>query len=390
MTNNIDTTLRAHIESGEVLGLVWLVARGNDVRSGALGHFDEQRSKPIAPDTIFRISSMSKPVTAAVAMTLVDDGTLALGEPADRWLPELADRRVLRDPRGAVDDTVPATRPITVDDLLTFRLGWGGDFTDFTRKPFDDAVAALELGVGPPQPAVPPPPDEWMRRMGTLPLQYQPGERWLYHTGSDILGVLIARASGRPFPDVLTERLLEPLGMEDTAFFVPPTQLHRFGTCFTSDADGQRTIYDPPDGQWSVAPAFPGGGAGLASTVVDYYRFADMLRRGGERDSTRVLSEPSVAAMTTNQLTSDQLSRGAPSTDGATGWGLGMGVQITSDGELSVGAYGWDGGLGSVWRNDPRRDLVGILLTNETWSSPVPPPVARSFWSAVRGGTLAG
>jgi CubicO group peptidase (beta-lactamase class C family) len=192
----IDSATRVHVEDGEVLGLAWLVARGDDIRSGVVGHVDEARTRPVSPDTIFRISSMSKPLTGALTMTLVDDGSVALDDPVERWLPELADRRVLHDPRGPVDDTVRARRAITVEDLLTFRLGWGGDFTDWGGKPFDDAVAALDLGVGPPQPAVPPPPDEWMRRMGTLPLHDGPFE-WPPH-GLRPTRRAMERAAGSP------------------------------------------------------------------------------------------------------------------------------------------------------------------------------------------------
>src|SRR5690606_3817463 len=140
-------------------------------------------------------------------------------EPIDRLLPELADLRVLRDPAGPVDDTLPAERPITVDDVLTFRLGWGMDFADSSAKPIDELWTGRELGFGPPHPARMPPPDVWLERLGSVPLQFQPGERWLYHTASQLLGVLIARAAGRSLAEVLTARILEPLGMTDTGFF---------------------------------------------------------------------------------------------------------------------------------------------------------------------------
>jgi CubicO group peptidase (beta-lactamase class C family) len=236
---------------------------------------------------------------------------------------------------------------------------------------------------------LPPPPDEWIRRLGTLPLQYQPGERWLYHAGADVLGVLVARAAGAPFPDVLRERIFGPLGMVDTGFSVPDGSRDRFGPVFGGTAaDGRRDVYDPVDGQWSAEPAFPGGGAGLVSTVGDFARFASMLLRHGDSPGARILSAEAVGAMTTNHLTADQLRRGGPDPDGATGFGYGVGVQLRPGPGAGVGAYGWDGGLGSRWFNDPGREVVAVLLTNQMWTSPAPPSVCEAFAEVV--GTVAG
>ena len=374
--------LEGYVERGDVVGLAWGVARRGDVHVGSAGAIDEHR--PVGRDTIFRISSMSKPVTAATAMILAEECLIRLDEPVDRLLPELADRRVLARPDGALDDTVPAQRPITVRDLLTFRLGYGMDFTAFGRQPLLAAMADLELGTGPPAPGVPPPPDEWMRRLGTLPLERQPGARWLYHTGADVLGVLVARAAGMPLEDVLRDRLLAPLGMTDTGFAVAPADLDRFGPCFVTDPDsGGRGVYDPAAGQWSTPPAFQGGGAGLVSTVDDYLAFATMLRAGGTAGGRRILSRPSVELMTTNHLTAEQIATSGPDPDGALGWGFGVGVQVRRADLRSVGSYGWDGGLGSSWANDPREDLTAVLLTNQMWSSPQPPPVCQDFWASV-------
>src|SRR5437763_608196 len=211
--------LGGHTESGGVPGLVWLVARHGEVHAGVAGRLQAGGGDPVRQDTIFRISSMTKPVTAVAALILVEECRLRLDEPADRFLPELADRRVMVRSDGSLDDTVPAHRPITLRDMLTFRLGLGMDFTASGPQPVLAAMAELGLGVGPPAPAGPPEPDEWMRRLGTLPLQYQPGARWLYDTGAQVLGVLIARASGQPFETFLAERIFEPLGMPDTGFF---------------------------------------------------------------------------------------------------------------------------------------------------------------------------
>ncbi|MEV0541488.1 serine hydrolase domain-containing protein [Nocardia salmonicida] len=375
--DEIDKRLGAHVAADELLGLAWLVAVGDDVTTGAIGHLDAARDAPVRTDTIFRISSMTKPLTAVAASILIDDGVLDPTEPVDRLLPELADLRVLANPAAELADTVTANRPITVEDLLTFRLGWGMDFADFSPKPLDAAWSELGLGWGPPTPAQMLPPDTWMRRLGTLPLQYQPGERWLYHVGAPVLGILIARAVGAPFSEFLADRVLRPLGMTDTGFSVSPDELARLGPHY-ADIDGVRTVFDPALGQWSTPPAFEGGGDGLVSTLADYHRFARMLRDGGEFDGTRILSERAVTAMTTNHLTAEQLDRGGPAPDGSAGWGYGVGIQLRDqpDGPRA-GAYGWDGGLGSTWSNDGA--VTAILLTNQAWSSAGPSPVFATF-----------
>jgi CubicO group peptidase (beta-lactamase class C family) len=391
----LDEVLAKYVERGDVVGLTWLVARGGDVHAGAAGTLRAgvagdggdatgTPSGAVGRDTIYRISSTTKPITAAAALTLVEDCVLRLDDPVDDLLPELADRRVLADPEGALDDTVPATRPITVGDLLTFRSGLGWDFAASGPQPVMTALFERGLGGGPPAPQQPPEPDAWIRVVGSVPLAHQPGTRWLYHTSADILGVLIARAAGQPLEVVLTERVLGPLGMDDTAFFVPDGERHRFGAVFGADPEtGERTVYDPPDGQWATPPAFPGGGAGLVSTVDDLAAFGQMLLAGGEHRGRHVLSRPTVEAMTTNQLSPAQVAAGGPDPGGHQGWGLGLSVHLRRQGtSLSPGSYGWDGGLGTVWANDPAEDLVGVLLTNQMWTSPALPPVARDFWTA--------
>src|SRR5262245_28149405 len=206
-----------HVERDDVGGVAWLAARGDDVEVGWAGTLSRGEPAPVQRDSIFRIASMSKPITAVAALILVEECRLRLDDPVDDLLPELAERRVLVDGRGPVDgDTVPADRPITLRDLLTFRLGLGIDFTAPWPSALLVRMGELELGSGPPEPQVPPDPDEWIRRLSTLPLLYQPGERWLYHVGSDVLGVLIARATGQPFEVFLRERVFEPLEMVDT------------------------------------------------------------------------------------------------------------------------------------------------------------------------------
>jgi len=365
-----------HVDRGAAPGLVAIVSRLGEPHVDVIGSTAVDGVTPMGRDTIFRISSMTKPITAVATMILLEECVLRLDEPVDRLLPELADRRVVRRIDGPVDDTVAAHRPITVRDLLTFRMGFGGYFG---ACPVNDAAAPLQLSVGPPQPSLPPEPDEWMRRFSTLPLMCQPGERWLYHTGADVLGVLIARASGQPFAAFLGERVFEPLGMTDTAFSVPASNIGRLATSYLTDPDsGALSLYDAPAGEWSAAPAFPSGGAGLVSTADDFLAFAQMLLRGG----APLLSRPSVETMTSDHLTPQQKSVSGfyPDDFDARGWGFCVGVVTRRDHPAApVGQYGWDGGLGTIWRNDPAEDLITILLTNAAWSSPRPPAIALDF-----------
>jgi CubicO group peptidase (beta-lactamase class C family) len=374
--------LGAHAESDDVAGLAWLASCDGEVATGAAGVLTRGEPAPVRRDSLFRISSMTKPVVAVAALTLVEECRLRLDDPVDDLLPELADRRVLVDPRGPLDgETVPAARSITVRDLLTFRLGLGMDFTAPWPQPLLEAMDDLEVGAGPPAPQGPPEPGEWMRRLGTLPLLYQPGERWLYHTGADVLGVLVARAAGQPLEDALRERVLAPLGMADTGFST--TAVDRLGTCYTRDPEtGERSVYDPPDGQWARPPAFPSGGAGLVSTVDDMAAFGAMLLAGGKAaDGTRLLSRATVTAMTTDQVGDGGGS--GPSPDGSVGWGLGVGVVVRRPGTThGVGSFGWEGGMGSTWAVDPGAGVVGVLLTTDAFTAPFPPPaVVADFWT---------
>jgi len=383
----LEAVVGGHVDGGSVVGASWLIARRGEVHRGVAGTLEAGGGAPVAEDSIFRISSMTKPVTAIAALILVDECTLRLDEPVDRWLPELADRQVLARPGGPLDETVPAHRPVTLRDLLTFRLGWGMDFSFSTPQPVLEAMAELGLGVGPPRPAGPPEPDEWMRRVSPLPLEYQPGTKWLYHTSADVLGVLVARAAGQPFGTVLRERIFEPLGMRDTGFAVPAADLARFGPCYWNDpASGSRVEFDAADGEWSRPPAFPSGGAGLVSTLADYRAFAELLMGRGVYRGQRLVSRAAVETMTTNQLTDEQRETSVVDLQGGLGWGFGVGVHVRrTQPTASVGTYGWDGGLGTSWHNDPAEDLIGIILTNQTWSSPAPPPVCTDFWTTTYG-----
>ncbi len=373
--------MTGYVERAEVPGLVLAVSRHGEAVIEPIGaaHPD---GTPIRDDTIFRISSLTKPVTAAATMICVEECKLRLDEPVDRLAPELADRVVLRRPDGPLDDTVPAERPITVRDLLTFTWGLGMVIAPPGTLPLQRAMDDLELNQSPPLAASPPPPQEWLRRLGTLPLLHQPGAGWMYHTGSDVLGVLIARATGVPFDQFLRERVFEPLKMADTGFSVPEASLPRLAT---GVEDNGVDVYDTVAGsRWRTPPVFPSGAFGLVSTVPDYLAFGEMILHEGRYDGGRLLSRASIEMMTSDQLTAGQKQGSGPWAPyfADHGWGFGMSV-ATARQDLGepAGRYGWNGALGAVWYADPGEDLDLILMTGCAKNVFMPPPIYRDFWT---------
>lgn len=365
----------SHVGPDRVPGLVTLVASGDDVHVEALGTLSID-GPPVRRDSLFRIASTTKPVTGATTMALVDEGLLSLDEAVARLLPELASPRVLRRMDGPLDDTVAADREITVRDLLTFTFGFGMHVDMFmAASPWPIVAAATQAQlatIGPPDPKTAPDGDEWVKRLGSLPLMAQPGQRWLYNTGAQVLGVLCQRAAGASsYYDVLRTRLLEPLGMSQTAFFAG--DVSRLATAYAATPDGL-TVWDAPEGSWSKPPAFDDGAAGLVSTVDDLFAFARMFLRAG----APVLSGQSVQEMTRDQLTAAQ-RKGQEAFLGERSWGLCQSVVVSGD---RTGAYGWDGGLGSSFLVDPVRDLVVIVLTQRLWESAQPPAVHTDLQAA--------
>ena len=370
-----------HVESGVVPGLVALVSRAGEIHVDAIGNM-AIGGAPIASDAIFRIASMTKPVSAVAAMILVEECRLRLDDPVDDYLPELANRRVLRGIESEIGDTVPARRAITLRDILTFRLGYGMIPVFPDRYPIQRAIAAAGLAPGPVFPSLPP--DELMRRYGELPLVYQPGERWLYNAGSEMLGVLIARASDMSLGEFLRKRIFEPLGMSDTAFSVPQDKLHRLVTAYIRDRERQelKVFDDPVGGKFSSPPVFENAGAGLVSTADDFNAFAQMLLNGGRLGNERILSRPSVELMTTDQLLPDQKIGSEMFFSDNRGWGFGMSVFTRRDHLYNMpGRFGWEGGYGTSWYSDPKEELTGILLTQRLMDSPQAPAVMADFWT---------
>jgi CubicO group peptidase (beta-lactamase class C family) len=380
--SELRATLQQHVDDGTVPGAVGLVARGEDVEVVAVGTTAVDGTAPMARDSIFRIASITKPITAAAVLMLVEEGRLALDSPVEEWLPELAKPSVVRTPSSPVDDVVPAARPITVEDLLSSRTGWGFP-SDFSLPAVQSLFTVQKDGralQGWPDP------DTWVRQLAQVPMLYQPGEAWLYGTSSDLQGMLVARASGRTLPEFMAERIFEPLGMRDTAFEVPEAKRDRFTSYYRTGPDGTLELADPPDGQWSRVPRFHSGGGGLVSTADDWLSFARLLLDAGTTPAgDRLLTATSISRMTTNHLTAEQRDRVTLFLEGQ-GWGYGGQVDVTPSDPWNVpGRYGWVGGTGTTAHIIPPTGTVAILLTQAGMANPTPTPVMRDFWRCVAG-----
>ena len=383
--------LARHVECKKIPGLVALVSRGGQTYVEALGTMRHDGGSPMHRDTIFRMASTSKPVTMAAAMILLDECRLRLDDPVDPWLPELADRQVLQRPDGPLDDTVPAQRPITVRDLLTSTFGLGVDFESMASPIRAATFERLDFSVAS-GPA--PEPDEWMRRLGELPLQYQPGVRWQYDLSNEVVGVLVSRVTGQSLETFLRERILDPLGMKDTAFHVPADKIDRLPPLYGPDPQtSEFVVWDEAvGGRASVPPAFQSASM-LVSTADDYHAYFQMLLNHGMHGSERILSRAAVELMTTNRLSPEQmaardamfstvahLSSGQGSTGG---WGFGMGVRTNRGDYAPIGQFGWFGGSGTTAYADRTNQLTGVLLTQVGLSTPDSPRAMNDFWTTL-------
>jgi CubicO group peptidase (beta-lactamase class C family) len=363
------------------------------VHTASLGRRDLVTNLPVERGTIFRIASMTKPVTTVAALTMYDEGRFALDEPIARHAPEFADLRVLRDPNGPLDQTDAAERPITFGDLLTHRSGL--TYGEFHRGPISGACAeavgkTMDNPLGP---------DEWIARLATLPLIVQPGVGFHYGFSTDLLGFLIARLEGVSLGTVLAQRIFTPLGMRDTGFVVPrEKRARRAGLC-GFDAEGRLTALTTTPGGHALAErpddmTFESGGQGLWSTVDDYLAFARIFLGRGEVDGVRLLRPDTCALMASNQLTSDQRRTarmfGMPLF--ATGHGYGMGVAVVTEPDKAdplrcrggVGTVGWPGAYGGWWQADPTDNSVLIFLTHNMVEMPqMASGIGLGGWSAI-------
>ncbi|GHO59732.1 serine hydrolase domain-containing protein [Ktedonobacter robiniae] len=365
----LSKALEGYVERDEFAGIITLIHRhGELAHVDTIGWQDKEARLPIQRDTIVRLASMTKPIIAVAALTLVEEGKIHLFDPVDKWLPELANRMVMRDPNGSPENVYPSPRAITLHDLLTYRpgIGWGKSSLGSSLLALAAAPIANALQIPNAEHLAP---DAWIARIGEFPLAYEPGTRWLYHTASDILGILLTRVTGKPLEVALRERIFEPLGMVDTSFVVPPEKRNRLAVLYKPTPEGRLAVLDHPQTTgWAEPPLFASGGAGLVSTADDYLRFARMLLGKGALDGVRVLSRKTVEAMTTDYLTPEQHTHATFALSTNEMWanrGFGYGVQVvTKQTGLgpSVGTFGWPGGLGTAWYVDPREDLVALIL----------------------------
>lgn len=357
-----------YVEPGKIAGALTLVARRGEIAwLSPLGLLDRERKAPMRADTIFRIYSMTKPITSVALLMLLERGAVALGDPVHRYIPAWENLRVYRYGRYPNFVTEPAARPMTVRDLLTHTSGLSYHIME--RTPVDDAYR--QVGIGSTAGTL----RDMVEKLATLPLEFSPGTRWSYSVATDIVGYLVEVISGQRFDDYLRTQIFEPLGMIDTSFTVPADKLGRFAACYVrSPGSTEATLTDDPaDSPYARPRTMLSGGSGLVSTAADYFRFAEMLRRGGELDGKRILGPRTIAYMTTNHLAGGQeLASLAPpgifSETRYDGVGFGLGVHVVVDPvraqvPTSVGEYGW-GGLASTafWVN-PAEELVVVFLT---------------------------
>ncbi len=385
----IPPTLQGVVDAGDLSGFVTLLFRKGEVAQvNTLGFRDLESRAPMTRDTLFRIASMTKPVTSVAALMLMEEGKLRLEDPITKWVPEFANMRVLKRADGPLDDTVPAPRVITIEDLFTHRSGLSYAFsaTGPIAKAYQDTLGdPLHNEIDP---------DAWLKALATLPLLYAPGERLHYSVSTDVLGFIVGRVEGKPFRDVLMERLFGPLGMPDTDFYAPPDKRARLATVYRQNAE-TGVLHVLPFAERKTPPKFCGGGGGLISTVDDYLKFARMLLDKGTYEGKRYLKRETVQLMCTNRLTPAQ--RAIPFLGAIPMWdgmGFGLGVSVIDVPEKlgflgmgAPGAFGWPGAFGTWWQADPANDLVLIYMIQN--SIPLEPGALTTLAAGQRMGGRA-
>ena len=384
----IPPALQAVVEAGDLSGFVTLVWRKGEVAQvNALGYRDVEAAAPMARDTLFRIASMTKPVTSIAALMLMEEGRLPLEDPITKWLPEFSGMQVLKDAAGPIDETYPAPREITVEDLMTHRAGLAYAFTSV-----GPIAQAHEDALGPPL-GTPLTPDAWLKALGGLPLSYPPGERFHYSHATEVLGFLVARIEGKPLGQVLKDRIFLPLGMHDTDFWCPPGKRDRMAKLYRIDPKTDR-LQDVSFPHVDSQPAFEAGGGGLISTADDYLKFARMLLGKGEVDGVRLVKPKTVEMMAQNRLTDAQRAIPFMGIPFWLGQGFGLGLSVITDPEKqawmgagSEGAFGWPGAFGTWWQADPAEEMVLIYLIQN--SMPLGPDAAAQLATGQRMGGRA-
>ncbi|WP_277187520.1 serine hydrolase [Caballeronia sp. BR00000012568055] len=369
------TSMQGFVDAGKVAGVVMLTWRNGEIaQADAIGYRDTEARTPMTRDTLFRIASMTKPVTSVAALMLIEEGRIALESPVEKWLPELANPNVLIDPEAPLSQTEPARAPITLLDLLTHRAGFAYHFTASGElaHAYESVFNGFDAQVDP---------SRWLDHVAELPLVCHPGDHWHYGISTDVLGALIQRVSGMPLGEFFRTRIFEPLGMVDTAFFVTPEQAQRLSTSYAVAPDGTQFVEDhPSSSRWLDASRFQSGGGGLVSTADDYLSFARMLlARGRLPDGPRLLSHKWVDLMRSDFLTPAQRQIPAFGYPVWRAQGFGLGVSIIDKpafqlpaGYRSMGSFAWPGALGTSWFADPVENMIGIMLIQRRAEEPFP------------------
>ena len=379
----IAPALQSVVDSGDLSGAVTLIWRnGEELQFNAVGKRNIEADLPMTRDTLFRIASMTKPITSVAVMMLLEEGKLALSDPITKWAPEFANMRVLKNPTGPLDETYPSPRDITIEDLLTHRAGLAYGFTSIGPIAYAHQKAlgdVLNIDMTP---------DDWMKALASLPLSYPPGERFHYSHATDVLGFLVGRIAGKGFGEFLRERIFGPLGMVDTDFYVPVEKRERAAVVYRLDEKLEK-LQPVPFKQHDAPPNFTGGGGSLISTLDDYLKFARMMLNEGELDGTRYLKAETVRLMRTNQLTDEQRQIPFMGIPFWMGQGFGLGLSVVTDpekqawmGTSSKGAFGWPGAFGTWWQASPDDGLILIYLIQN--SMPLGPEAAAQLATGQR------
>ena len=379
----IPPALQRVVDAGDLSGFVTLVwRRGEIAQVNTVGYRDLAAKTPMTRDTLFRIASMTKPVTTVAALMLLEEGKLRLEDPITKWLPEFSGMQVLKEAGGPIDQTYPSPRDITVEDLMTHRAGLAYAFTSV-----GPIAQAHEDRLGSPL-GTPLTPEAWLKALGGLPLSYPPGERFHYSHATEVLGFLVARIEGKPIGQVLKDRIFGPLGMGDTDFWCPPAKHGRIAKLYRMNPDTEQ-LEDVSFPEETQQPVYEAGGGGLVSSVDDYLKFARMLLGKGEVDGVRLLTTETVEMMAASRLTPAQ--RAIPFM-GMPFWlsqSFGLGLSMIQDaaahewmGAGSAGAFGWPGAFGTWWQADPAQDLIAIYMIQD--SMPLGPEAVANL-AARRG-----
>ena len=357
----LDEVMQGYIDRNEIAGTVTLVARkGRVVHFSALGQRDVENNEPMKADTIFRIASMTKPITSVALMMLYEEGHFQLRDPISKWLPEFADMKVaIPAPAGERLNgrykLVPANGPITIQQVLTHTAGLSNAYRGMTQPEYAKTMTGFPAEATA---------YDRLKKLAELPLNFHPGEHWEYGLGTTVVGVLVEQMSGMTLDEFFSERIFNPLEMTDTHFYLPESKLHRFTALYGPDEDNKIKLTEAPtfDSRFVKEPHTHFGGAGgLVSTAHDYFRFHQMMLNGGQLDDTRILSRKTIELMTVNHTGDKEIWLAGP------GYGFGLGYAIVTDQgpaatPRSEGSYYWGGAYGTIFWVDPREELIGILM----------------------------